>query len=95
LGKDLATEKDYSEEVAAAVDKEVSKFMSDAFKKAKTIVAKHRNALDAIAVKLIEKESIERDEFEEMMAGFGIAPKVLPSIVQNGNVADHLPEKTL
>jgi cell division protease FtsH len=75
LGKELASEKEYSEEVAATIDKEVSKFLSNALKAANNILKKQRKALDSIANKLIEKESIEREEFEKMMKSFGIKGK--------------------
>jgi len=75
LGKELSSQKEYSEEVAALVDKEVSKFMKNAYKKAQSIIKKHKTALDGIAKKLIEKESIERDEFEKMMKQYKVIKK--------------------
>lgn len=75
LGKDLGTEREYSEEVASLVDREVSRFMKDALKQAEAILLTHRPALDAIAKTLVEKESIEREEFEKLMSSFGIIKK--------------------
>ncbi|MBU1091517.1 ATP-dependent zinc metalloprotease FtsH [Patescibacteria group bacterium] len=75
LGKELGMNKDYSEEVAALVDKEVSRFLGEAYDRSKNILEKHRDALDAIAEKLMKQESIERVEFEEMMAKFNIVKK--------------------
>ncbi len=75
LGRELGMEKSYSEEVAKEVDAEVSKIMNNAFKKAKEILAKHREALDKIANTLVEKETIEREEFEKIIFQFGIKPK--------------------
>ncbi len=76
LGKELGMmEKHYSEETAKAVDGELSRFMNEAFKKAKTILEKHRPALDAIAKKLIEDESIEKQEFEKLIKSFGFKLK--------------------
>ena len=72
LGKELGMDRDYSEEVASKVDREVSRFLKEAFELAKNILNEHKNALDAIAEKLMKDESIERDEFEKMMAEFGI-----------------------
>lgn len=74
LGRDLG-ERDYSEKVGAEIDAEVSKTMSDAFKKATDIITKHRKALDAISEKLIEVETIERDDFEKILIANGITPK--------------------
>ena len=67
--------KSYSEEVSALIDAEVSKIITDARKQAKKILTKHRKTLDAIAVKLIEVETLERKEFEELLIANGITPK--------------------
>ena len=68
-------EKEYSEQVGALIDKEVSKIMNDALEKAEKTITEHRPLLDAIAKRLIEKESIERDEFESILVANGIQPK--------------------
>ena len=68
-------EKDYSEEVGAMIDKEVSKIMKEAHQKAEQIIIEHRPLLDIIAKRLIETETIERDEFESILAANGIQPK--------------------
>jgi cell division protease FtsH len=76
LGKELGMmEKHYSEETAKLVDSELSQLMKDAFKRAKTILEKNRPALNALAKKLIKDESIERQEFEDLMKSFGFKPK--------------------
>ncbi len=75
LGRELGTERNYSEEVAKEVDAEVSKIMNNALKKAKEVLVKYRDALDKVAKILIEKETIERDEFEKTISGFGIKSK--------------------
>lgn len=67
LGKEIGVERNYSEETAAAIDKEVTSFMKRAFQKAKTIIRTRRDKLDEIAHRLIENETIERDEFAQMM----------------------------
>ncbi|MDD5032774.1 MAG: ATP-dependent zinc metalloprotease FtsH [Candidatus Pacebacteria bacterium] len=72
LGKDIGMEKEYSEEVASLIDQEVSKFMKDAFRRAKDILVKHKTSLDLVAKTLIEKESIEKDEFEKLMKVSGV-----------------------
>jgi cell division protease FtsH len=68
-------EKEYSEQVGALIDKEVSKIMKDALDKAEKIITEHKPLLDIIAKRLIEKESIERDEFESILVANGIQPK--------------------
>ena len=67
LGREISTEKDYSEEVAAQIDKEVTKLTDTAFKTAQSILNKNRKKLDQIAKELIKKETIERKQFEKLM----------------------------
>ncbi|MFH1671545.1 MAG: ATP-dependent zinc metalloprotease FtsH [Candidatus Portnoybacteria bacterium] len=67
LGREIATERDYSEEVASQIDKEVTKFIDDAYHKAKEILTEKRGKLDQIANELIKKETIERQAFERLM----------------------------
>lgn len=69
--------RDYSEDVSAKIDAEVSKIMNDAFARAREACTTHRKALDAIANELIVQESIERDDFEKLLVANGIMPKKL------------------
>ncbi len=74
-------DKEYSEQVSSIIDNEVSRIMKEAHDKAEKIINEHRPLLDIIAKRLIEKESIERDEFDSMLVANGIQPKkgeVLP-----------------
>ena len=64
-----------SQEVAAHIDEEVKKIILDAHKVAEHVIVKHRKVLDAIAARLMEVETIERDEFEDLLILHGIAPK--------------------
>ncbi len=68
-------DKDYSERVSAEIDAEVSMIMNEAMKKAEKIIKDHRKALDAIAARLIEVETIEQKEFEDILIAHGIIPK--------------------
>ena len=68
-------DKEYSQKVGDIIDEEVSKIMNDAFEKANKIVAEHRPLLDVIAKRLIEKETIEKEEFEQILVAHGIQPK--------------------
>ncbi|MBI2409717.1 ATP-dependent zinc metalloprotease FtsH [Candidatus Kaiserbacteria bacterium] len=65
----------YSEQVAAEIDAEVSRIIEEAKMRAKAVLQDNRAALDAIAKELIEKETIERDEFEKILITNGITPK--------------------
>ena len=65
----------YSEQVAAQIDGEVSRIVEEAKARAKEVIVGHRAALDAIAAELIEKETVERDDFEKILIAQGITPK--------------------
>ncbi len=67
LGRELGEQRHYSEEIASKIDKEVSRFITNAYAKAKIIIKKQRKKLDLIAKRLLEKETIEREEFERLM----------------------------
>ena len=68
-------DKEYSERVSALIDGEVSKIMSNAFKVAKEVLTEKRKVLDAIAKKLIEVETLEQAEYNELIIANGIVPK--------------------
>ncbi|MES2470918.1 MAG: ATP-dependent zinc metalloprotease FtsH [Patescibacteria group bacterium] len=68
-------EKDFSAHVASEIDAEVSRIMKEGYNKAHEVVTKHRAALDAIAKRLIEAETIEREEYEQIIIAHGIQPK--------------------
>mgnify|MGYP000957697112 CR=1 FL=1 len=65
----------YSQKISADIDAEVARIMSEAYAKAEEIVTTHKAALDAIARRLIETETIERDEYESIIIAHGIQPK--------------------
>lgn len=64
-----------SQEVAAKIDAEVSKIIAEARQRATQVLTDHRGALDAIADKLVEVETVERAEFESLLIANGITPK--------------------
>ncbi len=63
LGRDYGHAKNYSEERAAEIDSEVNDFVQRAYKQAKELLTKHKDRLEAIAKKLIEVETLDREEF--------------------------------
>jgi len=78
LGKEISEQRNYSEKVAAEIDKEVSKFIKNAEGQARKILLKKKNLLDKVAKILIVKETIERGEFEKLIGkGTEIKPKKL------------------
>lgn len=68
LGKEMHEEKDYSENTAEAIDKEVSQLINDAFKRATEILTKRRAVLDLLAQTLLKQETIEKQQFDEILA---------------------------
>lgn len=74
LGREISTEKNYSEKVASEIDKEVEKFLSKAHETAKKLVSSRKDALKEIAKRLMEKETIEREEFDALIKGLRIKP---------------------
>ncbi len=67
LGREMTTEKDYSEAVGTEIDSEVNKIIEKTLGIAKKIVATHRATLDKIAKALIEKETLEQEEFYKII----------------------------
>lgn len=69
LGREISSEKNYSEDTAQKVDSEVKRLLDEAYEKAKEILTRRRDKLDEIANILIERETIERDEFDTVVNG--------------------------
>ena len=67
LGKEIHEQRNYSEKVAADIDYEVEKFLNNALKTATETINKNKSKLEKIAKKLIEVETIEKEEFEKLM----------------------------
>ena len=61
--------------MSALIDSEVSEIMTSGRIKAEEIIKEHRKALDAVAQRLIEVETIERDEYENIIIAHGLIPK--------------------
>jgi cell division protease FtsH len=72
-----APEKDYSEAIAGKVDAEVSRIINDGLISAEKVLTENKKALKAIADKLIEVETLEKDEYEKIIIANGILPKKL------------------
>jgi cell division protease FtsH len=66
LGREISEQRDYSEAVAEQIDTEVRRLVDDSYQKARGIVREYREKLDAVAAKLLEVETITRDEFEKI-----------------------------
>ena len=66
LGREISEQRDYSEAIATQIDREVRKLVDEAYDQAFGILKKYREQLDAIAKKLLEVESLNREEFEKI-----------------------------
>lgn len=66
IGRDLAHAKAHSEEISGEIDKEVKRIIDDCYTKAKDIIMQHENVLHSCAKLLLEKEKINREEFEAL-----------------------------
>ncbi len=69
LGRDFAAHPDYSPEIAYEIDKEIRRLVDEAYDKARKILEEEREKLDDIARMLVEKETLERNELEELLKG--------------------------
>lgn len=68
IGRDLARSRNYSEQVAAIIDKEIGNIIEAAYKKAETILRDNLNKLHDVATALLDKEKLDQQEFEEIFA---------------------------
>ncbi|MCX8015841.1 MAG: ATP-dependent zinc metalloprotease FtsH [Patescibacteria group bacterium] len=67
LGREITAEKNYSEKTAVEIDNEVKRLINEAVKQAEKIIKTHKKQMDVLVKTLLEKEIIEKEEFEELM----------------------------
>ena len=67
LGRELLEERDYSDETAQSIDAEVTRLVDNAFKKATSILIEKRTLLDKLANALLEKETLEKEEYDAIV----------------------------
>ncbi|MEN6320598.1 MAG: ATP-dependent zinc metalloprotease FtsH [Syntrophaceae bacterium] len=67
LGREFAVHKDYSEETAQRIDKEITRMVSESYKKAKKLLSDHIDILNKIATELLEKEVLNTSELDEII----------------------------
>ncbi len=96
LGRDFSTRNDISEETARKIDEEIKKIIDWAFEEAKRILTEKREILDRCSKALLERETINADEFENLIKGEELEP--LPSsskpAVEASEVSQELPAPT-
>jgi len=79
LGRDMHEERNYSEEVAATIDSEVRSIVDASYAKAVAILSENRALMDRIVHVLLEKETLNADEFDRLVAGEPDPPALTPS----------------
>ena len=68
LGRDIMSERDFSEETAASIDEEVRKLVDSAYKRARDVLEGNRHILDQLADMLVEKETVDAEELQDVLA---------------------------
>src|SRR5206468_5995517 len=69
LGREFSSEPDYSDEIAREIDDEVRRIIESAHQRATSILTEHRERLDTISALLVRHETIEKAQFEGLLAG--------------------------
>jgi cell division protease FtsH len=67
LGRDIAAERDFSEDTAAAIDEEVSQLVAEAYKRATAVLNGNRKVLDELADMLVERETVDAEDLQELL----------------------------
>ncbi|MCS7223621.1 MAG: ATP-dependent zinc metalloprotease FtsH [Armatimonadetes bacterium] len=72
LGRDIVEDRNYSEEIASEIDKEVRRTVEECYQRAMDILKSHRQALEMLAARLLEKETIDGEEVDEILKRAGV-----------------------
>lgn len=67
LGRDITAERDFSEETAATIDDEVRSLVDQAYRRAKQVLVENRAVLDKLAAMLVEKETVDSEELQDLL----------------------------
>lgn len=67
MGRDFGHQRDYSEQVAFEIDEEMKRIVDEKYEEAKNLLNSHRDMLEAIAKELLDKETIDAEEFQDIM----------------------------
>jgi cell division protease FtsH len=92
LGRDISEDRDYSEEVAYAIDQEVKAIVDSCYARAKEILSEKRELLDSIAEVLLDRETLDGEEFEALMNGEELPEKPEKKPSNNGGEKTEAPE---
>jgi len=80
LGREISRPRDYSEQTSIIIDKEISKLVTDAQKRAEDLLSKNIDTLHALAKALLEREILDGEEIEKIMNGEKLEPKKLDAV---------------
>jgi cell division protease FtsH len=75
LGRDYGHQRDYSEDIASAVDQEIKGLIEGAHQEAYEILIENRSILDSLVEELLEKETLHKDEIEIILKNVAMRPK--------------------
>ena len=76
LGRDLVESRNYSEEIAYEIDKEVRRIIDECYGRARVVLTDHREVLERIARALLERESLESEQLDALIAGRPLPPDI-------------------
>jgi cell division protease FtsH len=74
LGRDLVESRNYSDEIAYEIDQEVRRIIDECYSRARQVLTEHKEVLERVAQALLERESLESDELEALVAGQPLPP---------------------
>ncbi len=75
LGRDLVENRNYSDRIAYEIDTEIRRIIDECYGRARQVLTEHRPALERIAKALLERESLESDELDALIAGQPLPPE--------------------
>jgi cell division protease FtsH len=99
LGREFSSEPDYSDEIAREIDDEIRRIVEEAHQAARDILEEHRQKLDTTSEILLKRETIEREQFIELLEGkseeevFGKDERALPAPPPAPEAPERKPER--
>jgi cell division protease FtsH len=93
LGREVVQRREISDRTAQLVDEEVRNILTHAYSEAQRILSERRAALDRLAAALLERETLERELVEMVVAGQALPPYVPPPPIQRAESGDQEKEK--
>ncbi len=95
LGRDMGSEPDYSEEIAKEIDDEIRRVIEEAHQSAHAVLRAHMDELHRLAAILIERETIDKDQYERLLAGEAeesVFPEEVPEVAEPEADAEKRPK---